>query len=129
MPLNKRLYTITFLFTVLSTSITVLTLFLLVIDYLPKVGGKGTKIINVIIQPLTWLGMNPLAIFIVLQLLADVMLNWIEVDGKSPYQIAYEALFSWASPGIGTLLYSCIYIIFYIVVAGVLFKFKLFLRL
>ncbi len=129
MPLNKRLYTITFLLTVLSTSITILTLFLLVIDYLPKVGGKGPKIINVIIQPLTWLGMNPLAIFIVLQLLADIMLNWIEVDGKSPYQIAYEALFSWASPGIGTLLYSCIYVIFYIVVAGVLFKFKLFLRL
>lgn len=36
MPFNKRLYTITFLFGVLATSTTVLTLFLLIIDYLPK---------------------------------------------------------------------------------------------
>lgn len=129
MPFNKRLYTITFLFGVLSTSVTTLTLFLILIDYLPKVNGKSSKVISTVIQPLTWLGMNPLAIFITLQLTFDILGNWIVIGDKTPYDIMYEACFSWAAPVIGTFLYAIIYAAFYTIVAGILFKFKLFLRL
>lgn len=129
MPFNKRLYTITFLFGVLSTSATVLTLFLMLIDYLPKVNDRSSKIIHTIVQPLTWLGMNPLAIFITLQLLFDLVGNWIVIDGRTPYDIFFEAAFSWATPALGTLIYASIYALFYTVVAGILFKYKLFLRL
>jgi len=125
MPFNKRLYTLTFLFAVLSTSITVLTLFLILIDYVPKAGGR----MPIWVRPLTWLGMNPLAIFIVLQLLFDIMKNWITVNYSTPYQIFYDACFSWMSPGIGTAIYALFYGLVYTIIAGILFKFKIFIRL
>ena len=77
MPLNKRLYTLPFLFATTTASITILTLFLLVIDYIPKYSNKAKTMIHKIIKPLKWLGMNPLAIFIVLQLTFNLMDGWI----------------------------------------------------
>jgi predicted acyltransferase len=129
MPFNKRLYTLTFLFAVLSTSATMLTLCLLVIDYLPKAIGHQSKTISVIIQPFTWLGMNPLAIFITLQLLADLLENWIEINGSTPYQLFYDACFSWMSPGIGTAIYALFYGVIYAIIAGILYKYKIFIKL
>ena len=129
MPFNKRLYTITFLFGVLATSTTVLTLFLLLIDYLPKLNKKSSKIILKVIQPLTWLGMNPLAIFITLQLVFLILTSWINVGDQTPYELFYDACFSWMTPVIGTAVYGVFYALFYILVAGILFKKKLFLRL
>jgi predicted acyltransferase len=129
MPFNKRLYTLTFLFAVLSSSATILTFLLLIIDYYPKVVNKPSKIISTIIQPFTWLGLNPLAVFIVLQLMFDVLTNWITVNDSTPYQIFYDACFSWMSPGIGTSIYALFYGIIYTIIAGLLFKFKIFIRL
>lgn len=85
MPFNKRLYTITFLFGVLATSTTVLSLFLLLIDYLPKLNQNSSKVILKVVQPLTWLGMNPLAIFITLQLVFLILTSWISVGDQTPY--------------------------------------------
>jgi predicted acyltransferase len=129
MPFNKRLYTITFLFGVLSTSAVTLTLFLVVIDYLPKLNNNSGKFIKTITQPFTWLGLNPLAIFIVLQVLSCIMDGWIVIDGNTPFHIFYDACFSWMTPVIGTAVYALLYAIFYTIVAGILFKYKLFLRL
>lgn len=89
MPFNKRLYTITFLFGVLSTSATSLTLFLLLIDYLPKLNEKSANIIKKITTPLKWAGMNPLAIFIVLQFVFQIFWGWVKIDNKSLYIVFY----------------------------------------
>ena len=81
MPLNKRLYTLSFLFVTLAASISILTLFLIVIDYIPKYSSKAKTVVGKIIRPLQWLGMNPLAIFILLQLTFALMDGWFESDG------------------------------------------------
>jgi len=77
MPLNKRLYTLPFIFATTVASLSILTLFLIVIDYMPKHSKKLKKTVHKIITPLRWLGMNPLAIFIVLQLNFDILDGWI----------------------------------------------------
>ena len=66
MPFNKRLYTITFLFTNLYSCSLALSLFLYLVDVLPKKYPSTRAKILTVIQPLTWLGLNPLAIFILL---------------------------------------------------------------
>lgn len=129
LPFNKRLWTTTFLFAVLSTSMTMLTLFFIVIDYSAEVKASFAPRLRKAIQPLMWMGMNPLAIFIVLQILFDIMTNWIDIDGNTPYQLFYDACFSWMPPVVGTAVYGLFYAIFYFIVAGILFKYKLFLRL
>lgn len=130
MPFNKRLYTITFLFGVLSTSATVLTLFLLLIDYLPKLNKSSATIIGKITTPLKWAGMNPLAIFITLQFVQMILSGWIEIGDKNPYIIFYEVCFlSWMNPTLASLVYVAVYAAFYLIVGAILFKYNLFLRL
>jgi predicted acyltransferase len=80
MPLNKRLYGITFLFLVLSISAASLSSFLFLVDIVPKTYKKSAKIIRTVTQPLTWLGLNPLAIFVIMQVAAMILNNWITFD-------------------------------------------------
>jgi predicted acyltransferase len=129
MPFNKRLYTITFLFAVLSTSITTLTIFFILLDYLPRINEKSSTTIKTIVQPLKWMGMNPLAIFIILQIFCCILQIWITIDGNTPYEICYDACFSWMTPVIGTAVYALFYAIIYAAIAEILFKYKIFLRL
>jgi hypothetical protein len=70
MPPNKKIYSLTFLFAVLSTSATILTLLLIVIDYVPQAVRKHSRAVHIITRPFTWLGMNPLAVFLLLQILS-----------------------------------------------------------
>ncbi len=97
-PFNKKLYTTTFLFTVLTTSMTVLTLFMVLIDFAASQKLSFAPRLRKIVSPLIWMGMNPLAIFIVLQLLFDIMKIWIKIDGNTSYQLFYDACFSWMAP-------------------------------
>lgn len=68
MPLNKRLWSISFVF--LTSGITGLSLAFVTffIDVLGKRYAKYGKIINKITTPFLWLGMNPLAIYVLMQL-------------------------------------------------------------
>ena len=90
MPFNKRLYTITFVFTNLASCSIVLSLFMVVVDITPKkYPGAKSKILKAI-QPMNWLGLNPLAIFILLQLVGDIMDNWITWgDDETPMTALY----------------------------------------
>lgn len=128
-PFNKKLYTTTFLFTVLTTSMTVLTLFMVLIDFAAAQKLSFAPKLRKAVSPLIWMGMNPLAIFIVLQLLFDIMKIWIKIDGNTPYQLFYDAYFSWMAPEIGTAVYGLFYAIFYFLVSWILYRRKLFLRL
>jgi heparan-alpha-glucosaminide N-acetyltransferase len=66
MPLNKRLWSISFVF--LTSGITGLSLAFVTffIDVLGKRYAKYGKIINKITTPFLWLGMNPLAIYVLM---------------------------------------------------------------
>jgi hypothetical protein len=79
MPFNKRLYTLPFLFTNLASCSIVLSLFMYVVDILPRSYPQIKAKIQTAIMPLNWLGLNPLAIFIILQVIyGDVMMDgWI----------------------------------------------------
>lgn len=79
MPFNKRLYTITFLFTNLAQCSVMVSLFMYVVDIMPKTYPQMKNKIGTAIQPLNWLGLNPLAIFIILQIVyGDIMMDgWI----------------------------------------------------
>jgi predicted acyltransferase len=77
LPFNKRLFTLPYLFTTLSVSILTLSFFVIIIDLLPKKFPNCSKGISKITMPLMWMGLNPLAMFIVLQLLQDITLGWI----------------------------------------------------
>lgn len=81
-------------------------------------------------QPLNWLGLNPLAVFILLQLTGDVMDNWIKLDeGRTPFTAFYDVGFSWMGAYLGTLVYTCFYGVVLTLAGGVLFKLKIFIRL
>lgn len=77
MPLNKRLYGISFLFLVLSISAVTLSILLFLLDILPKIYKKSANAIRTATQPLTWLGLNPLAIFVIMQVTSMILNNWI----------------------------------------------------
>ena len=56
-------------------------LFVIVIDYIPKYSEKAKRIIHTGIKPFKWLGMNPLAIYILMTIGFEIMRRWIEIDG------------------------------------------------
>lgn len=132
MPFNKRLYTITFLLTNICSCSIVLSLFMYVVDIMPKKRPEMRSKVQTAIQPLNWLGLNPLAIFIVLQILyGDIMGgSWISWgDDQTPYTALYDAVFSWMGPYIGTLVYSVFYGVVLVLVGGLLYRYKIFIRL
>jgi predicted acyltransferase len=131
MPFNKRLYTITFLFTNLCSCSLVLSFFMYVVDMLPKKYPQMKSKVLKAIQPMNWLGLNPLAIFILLQILyGDIMDGWIRWgDDNTPYTALYDAVFSWMGPYIGTLIYTLFYGIVLTLVGGLLYRYKIFIRL
>ena len=130
MPWNKRLYTITFLTTVVATSAATLSLFMVLVDILPTHYPHWGEVVERVTAPLTWLGLNPLAIFVIMSVVSDIMQNWISWgEDDNPYQAFYRTCFSWMGPGVGTGAYTLLYGIFYTLVAGLLFRLNIFVRL
>ena len=130
MPFNKRLYTTTFLFTNLCSCSLVLSLFMFVLDILPKKYPQVKSKVVKIVQPLNWLGLNPLAVFILLQLVGDIMDGWISWNGdRTPFKALYDACFSWMGAYIGTLVYTVFYGVVLTLAGGLLFRYKIFIRL
>ena len=130
MPFNKRLYTITFVFTNLCSCSIVLSLFMLIVDILPKKYPQARGKIMKAVQPMNWLGLNPLAVFILLQLVGDVMDGWISWgDDRTPMIALYEAVFAWMGNYVGTLVYTVFYGVVLTLAGGLLFRYKIFIRL
>lgn len=79
---------------------------------------------------MNWLGLNPLSVFILLQLVGDIMNGWITFDGdRSPFTALYDNVFSWMGAYIGTLVYTCFYGLVLTLAGGLLFKYNIFIRL
>ena len=63
---------------------------MLAVDIAPKYYPATKSKIITAIQPFNWLGLNPLAIFILLQLIGDIMDNWISWgDDQTPMIALY----------------------------------------
>lgn len=80
MPLNKKLYSSSFTLIVIAISGASLTFFYLLVDILPKSVPSSKRGVQVVTAPLKWLGLNPLAIFVLMTLVTIFMRNYIFVD-------------------------------------------------
>lgn len=83
MPFNKKIWSISFVFLTSAVSGLSLAFITFGVDYMGSIYKKYGKVIKIILTPFVWLGRNPLAIFILMDLVAIFMIKYIFIDGKS----------------------------------------------
>jgi predicted acyltransferase len=132
MPYNKKLWTTSFAFLTIGISGLMLILMLMIID---KLGSRPnsllSKIIDIVSRPFLWLGMNPLAIFVLMDLLAILMIRIFTIDGETSWHAFYRVAFkSWISdPYVCTTVFSVFFAVLWTLVAFVMFRLKIFIKL
>jgi predicted acyltransferase len=131
MPLNKKLYSSSFILIVVAISGACLTFFYCVVDLLPAAVTGARKVVEVVTAPLKWLGLNPLAIFVLMDLMAIVCIFYIKIDGVSLWTEFFRHAFkSWIDDEqVAATVFACFFLLLWIVVAGVMHRFKLYVRL
>lgn len=108
-----------------------MTFFYILVDVIPS-KYPGTKtLVSILTSPLKWLGLNPLAIFVLMDLLAILLITYIKVDGKSVWSYFYKDVFaSWISqPQVASCTFAVFFVILWTVVAGIMNRFKIYVRL
>ena len=131
MPLNKKLWSTSFVFMTSGISGLSLALLALLVDVLGSSLGLYSKIVRVVTKPFVWLGRNPLIIFVLMDALAILMIKYIIIDDKSLWAHFYHTVFaSWISnPTVCSTVFACFFALLWIIVAGILFRLKIFVRL
>jgi len=123
-PINKNLWTSSYSLLMSSLAAMCLALCLWIVDV------KGWKAWA---RPFVWLGMNAIALF-VLSTLATLLLLWIKVTGadgkrRSLYGTIYRAVFDhFADQRVGSLLFALAYLAVWILVGGVLYRKRIFIK-
>lgn len=131
MPLNKKIYSSSFTLIVVAISGASLTFFYALVDLLPNYKPKTKKIIETITSPLLWLGLNPLATFVLMDLVGIFMILYIKIDNVSIWTQFYRHVFaSWIdNHQVAATVFACFFLLLWTVVAGVMHRFKLYVRL
>jgi predicted acyltransferase len=131
MPLNKKIYSTSFTFIVIAISGLCLSSLVILIDILPASCPRYAKIVNFITGPFLWLGMNPLAVFVMMDLVAIFMIKYIEVEGKSLWSAFYKSCFTpWIDdPQLCSSIFAVFFLIVWTIFAGVLYRLKIFVKL
>jgi predicted acyltransferase len=97
-PFNKKIYTPSFILVVGAVTGAALTFFYFLVDILPAKVPSAQKAIEIITSPLLWLGLNPLAIFVLMDLVAIFMILYIHIDGANIWGLFFKHVFaSWIS--------------------------------
>ena len=73
MPINKKMWTISYVFLTTATSGLSLVLITYFVDVLSGRNHTYKKIVDIITTPFIWLGRNPLAIFILMEALSIIL--------------------------------------------------------
>lgn len=75
--------------------------------------------------------MNPLAIFVLMDLLAIFFILYIKIDGKSLWTQFFNHVFgSWISDdAVSAIVFACFFVILWTAVAGLMHRFKIYVRL
>lgn len=81
MPLNKKIWSISYTFLTICISGVSLTVITVLLDVLKKDSEKYQKVAGWITAPLIWFGRNPLAIFISRDFVDDLMNTYIVING------------------------------------------------
>jgi predicted acyltransferase len=123
-PINKNLWTSSYALFMGGLAAMTLALCIWAVDVK---GWKGWA------RPFQWLGMNAIAIFVAADV-ATIALLWIKVPGadgkpRSLYSAIYRSVFDrFTDPRIGSLLFALTFCAFWIAVAGLLFRRRIFLK-
>lgn len=130
-PFNKKLFTPSFILVVGAVTGAALTFFYVIIDILPSKIPTAQKPIEIITAPFLWLGLNPLAIFVLMDLLAIFLILYIKIDGVSIWSQFFRHVFaSWISnTDISSLLFGFFFVLLWTAVAGIMHRFKVYVRL
>ena len=131
MPLNKKIWSTSFVFITSGISGLSLVILALLVDVLGSSLGIYSKIVRVVTMPFVWLGRNPLIIFILMDVVAIIMIKYIIIGEKSLWAHFYHIIFSsWITNStVCSTVFACFFAILWIIVSGILFKFKIFIRL
>ena len=131
MPLNKKIWSTSFVFMTAGITGFSLTLLTLLVDVLGSSLGLYSKVVRVVTKPFVWLGRNPLIIFILMDVVAIIMIKYITISDKSLWaQFYHYAFASWiTNETVCSTVFACFFAVVWMAVAGILFKFKIFIRL
>lgn len=73
MPLNKKIWSISFVYLTCAASGLALTLITYLFDVLNKKYTRYGRVVDVITKPSIWLGRNPLAVFVIMEIVAIIL--------------------------------------------------------
>lgn len=131
MPLNKKIYSSSFTLIVIAVSGLVLTFFYALVDLLPVHVPSAKRTVEIVTAPLLWLGLNPLAIFVLMDLTAIIMVFYIKIDDVSIWTQFYRHAFaSWIeNHQVAATVFAVFFLLLWTAVAGIMHRFKLYVRL
>lgn len=130
-PYNKKLWTTSFALLTIGVAGTMLVLMLWLIDIIGAPGKKASKCIEIVTRPFLWLGMNPLAIYVLNELVPTVMILIMVNQDDSLWDWFYTKVFSsWISqPYVCTTVFAVFWAALWTVLAYLMFRFKIFIKL
>lgn len=131
MPLNKKIWSISYVFLTCGISAVSLSFITITCDILPERGGRYKKVFDIVSQPLIWMGRNPLAIFISRELIDDILSSYITINGKSGWDQFYHYAFqTWITyPPLAGFFFATFILIILTIEARILFKKNIFIKL
>ena len=109
----------------------ILTFLTYTVDVLTTKNQTYSRIISVTTKPFVWLGRNPLAIFVLMDLLAIFMIKYIIIDDKSAWSHFYHYAFAtWISnKEVASTVFSLFFAILWTIIAAIMFRYNIFIRL
>ena len=130
MPLNKKIWSISFVFLSSGIAGLALTFLTFTIDFLNRDGDLYSRVVAIISKPFIYLGRNPLAIYVLMMGTQSIM-NWIPIGDMSLWDRIYYSVFeSWiTNKEVASTIYGIFYAIIWIVVGWLLFRKNIFVRL
>jgi len=130
-PYNKKIWSISFVFITAGLAGASLTLCYVIVDFIQ---WRGKSIVNTIVQPFVWLGMNPLAIFSMMIFVGVILMDNIKFyfNGStvSLWSWIYLQIFNPWLPGmVASLTISILWLLFWILIAWIMYKKEIFIKL
>lgn len=93
MPLNKKIWSVSYAFLTVGVSGASLALITIIFDILGKNSPRYQKILPIITAPFLWFGRNPLAMFISRDFLDDLLNTYVVINEVTAWDHLYHYLF------------------------------------
>lgn len=131
MPLNKKIWSISFAFLNIGIAGISLTLLVLIIDTISSKSECYRKVCKVLTAPFLALGRNPLAIFFLMDALGIILIIYVKIDDKSAWSWIYKNTYgNWIDDKtVASELFSLSFVFLWIIVSGIMYRCKVFIKL